>query len=143
MLTPEEPDRPCTGLSILVVDDNRNLRELLRAVFEDAGAVVRDAASVEQAQTLLEHALPDAVITDLELLPEERGGVSILEHGKGRAPSCAVVLLTGRSDEYDELCGIGFDEVLLKPKRTADLISSILATTARCRSDWNQKTAAA
>ena len=70
-------------------------------------------------------------------------GPGLDEHVKGRAPSCAVVLLTGRSDEYDELCGIGFDEVLLKPKRTADLISSILATTARCRSDWNQKTAAA
>ena len=139
-----EESRPaCAGLSVLVIDDNHYLRGVVRAILEREGAVVLDAASVGQAQTLLEPALPDAVITDLELRPEGRGGVLILEHVKRRSPSCPVLLLTGRSDAYEELCDIGFDEVLLKPTPTTALIGAILAAIRRGRSDSNQETAAA
>lgn len=139
----DEPQPACAGLSVLVIDDNHYLRGVVRAILEHEGAVVLDAASVGQAQTLLESALPDAVITDLELRPEGRGGVLILEHVKRRSRSCPVLLLTGRSDEYEELCDIGFDEVLLKPTPTTVLIGAILAAIGRGRSDSSRETAAA
>ena len=139
----EESQPACAGLSVLVIDDNHYLRGVVRAILEHEGAVVLDAASVGQAQTLLEPALPDAVITDLELRPEERGGVLILEQVKRRSPSCPVLLLTGRSDAYDELREVGFDEVLLKPTPTTALIGAILAAIRRGRSDSSRETAAA
>ena len=139
----EEPQPACAGLSVLVIDDNHYLRGVVRAILEHEGAVVLEAAGVGQAQTLMEPGLPDAVITDLELRPEGRGGVLILDHVKRRSPSCPVLLLTGRSDEYEELCGIGFDEVLLKPTSTTALIGAILVAIRRGRSDSSRKTAAA
>src|SRR5258705_7262744 len=143
MSSNEESQPACAGLSVLVIDDDHYMRAVIRAILEHEGAVVLDAASVGQAQTLLEPALPDAVITDLELRPEGRGGVLILEHVKRRSPSCPVLLLTGRSDAYDELREVGFDEVLLKPTPTTALIGAILAAIRRRRSDSSREPAAA
>lgn len=143
MLIHEEPRRACAGLSVLVIDDNHYLRDVLRMILEREGATVLDAASVAQAQTLLDRYVPDAVVTDLELFPAVRGGVSILDVVKRRYSSCPVVLLTGRSDTYEELCEIGFDEVVFKPAPTTALIGAILAAIRRCRSDSKREATAA
>jgi DNA-binding response OmpR family regulator len=143
MLPHEEPRPACAGLSVLVIDDNHYLRDVVRLILEHEGAAVLDAAGVAQAQTLLECVVPDAVVTGFDLFPEVRGGVLILERVKRRYPSCPVVLLTGRSDTYEELREIGFDEVLFKPAPTTVLIGAILAAVRRCRSDSKRATTAA
>jgi DNA-binding response OmpR family regulator len=56
-----------------------------------------------------------------------------LEHVKRRFPVCAVVVLTGRANAYDELRGIGFDAVLLKPTSTTALVAAVLAAVGRYR----------
>jgi DNA-binding response OmpR family regulator len=140
---PHEERSACAGLSVLVIDDNHYLRDVVRVILEHEGAAVLDAAGIAQAQTLLECVVPDAVITDFDLYPEVRGGVLILERVKRRYPSCPVVLLTGRSDTYDELCEIGFDEVVFKPASTTALVGAILAAIRRCRSDSKRVTTAA
>jgi DNA-binding response OmpR family regulator len=91
----------------------------------------------------LENGVPDAVVTDLELRSETCGGLLILEHVKRWFPACAVVLFTGRADAYDELCGMGFDAVLLKPTSTNELVAAILATVGRCRRTANRQTSTA
>jgi response regulator RpfG family c-di-GMP phosphodiesterase len=63
----EEPRPACAGLSVLVIDDNHYLRDVVRVILEHEGAAVLDAAGISQAQTLLECVVPDAVITDFDL----------------------------------------------------------------------------
>jgi CheY-like chemotaxis protein len=123
----------CAGLSVLVIDDNHYLRDVVRTILELEGALVFEAASLGQAQALLEKDVPDAIVTDLQLSSEECGGVVILEHVKRRFPVCAVVVLTGRANAYDELRGIGFDAVLLKPTSTTNLVAAVLAAVGRYR----------
>jgi CheY-like chemotaxis protein len=127
---------------VLVIDDHDNLRDVVRAILELEGAVVFEAAGLGQAHALLENGVPDAIITDLELRSETRGGLLILEHVKRWSPACAVVLFTGRADAYDELCD-GFDAVLLKPTSTTDLVAAILAAVGRCRRTANRQTSTA
>jgi CheY-like chemotaxis protein len=130
MLTHEQARALCAGRTVLVVDDRDTVRGVLRAMLEDAGASVLEAATVVQAQTLLEQFQPDAVLTDLELTPQWRGGVAVLEHVKRRAP-CPVLLLTAWSDELEQLRTLGFDVVLLKPLPPADLIAAVASVIQR------------
>ena len=62
------------GHDILVVDDDRDTRELLVSVFETAGASVRAAASSREGLALSLAQPPEAVISDLGM-PEEDGYV--------------------------------------------------------------------
>jgi CheY-like chemotaxis protein len=132
----------CAGLSVLVIDDHDYLRDVVRTILEFEGAVVSEAASLGQAHALLESGVPDAIVTDLELRSEARGGLLILEHVKRSSPACAVVLFTGRADAYEELCD-GFDAVLLKPTSTTDLVSAVLTAVGRCRRTANRQTSTA
>jgi CheY-like chemotaxis protein len=143
MLTQEQARAVCTGLTVLVVDDRESVRGVLRAILEDAGADVLDAASATRAESLLDRFRPDVVLTDLELTPHWRGGVAVLEHVKRRSPSCPVVLLTAWSDEMDTLRTLGFDAILLKPTPPADLITAVASVIERGRdSRWSNVTAA-
>jgi DNA-binding response OmpR family regulator len=139
----QDARQSCSGLSVLVIDDNQYLRDVVRAILELEGAVVCDAATLEHAQALLETSVTDAIVTDLQLWSEERAGVVLLEHVKRRFPVCAVLVLTDRADAYDGLCGIGFDAVLLKPTSTSDLIAAVLASVGRCRRTANRQSSTA
>ena len=143
MLSHADSRFACAGLSVLVIDDNHYLRDVVRVILEREGATVLDAASVAQAQAVLERYVPDAVVTDLEVFPDVRGGVQMLDFVKRRYSSCPVVLLTGRSDTYEELCEIGFDEVVFKPASTTVLIGAVLAAIRRYRSASKRETTAA
>jgi two-component system OmpR family response regulator len=139
----QESRSACAGVSVLVIDDNHYLRDVVRVILEREGATVLDTASVQQARAVLERYVPDVIITDLEVFPEIRGGVQMLDFVKRRYSSCPVVLLTGRSDTYEELCAIGFDEVVFKPASTTALIGAVLAAIRRCRSESTRQTTAA
>jgi DNA-binding response OmpR family regulator len=143
MLTHEQARALCTGCTVVVVDDRDSVRGVVRAILEDAGANVLDAATVGHAQTLLEQSRPDAVLTDLELTPHWRGGIAVLEHVKRRWPSCPVLLLTAWSDEMDRLRTLGFDAVLLKPTAPADLVAVVAAVIERGRDSQRSSVAAA
>ena len=131
MLNQAEARSVCSGRTVLVVDDRDSVRGVLRDILEDAGARVVEAGGVKQAQGALEQTVPDAVLTDLELTPHWRGGVTVLEQVKRRAAACPVVLLTAWSDELELLRTLGFDAVLLKPAPPADLIGAVAAAIQR------------
>ena len=140
-MTPDEARTVFTGRTILVVDDKDTVRGVLRAVFEDAGATVLDAANLRHARSILDESesSPDAVVTDLELTPDWRGGVAVLEQAKRRSPSCPVLLLTAWSDEIERLRALGFDGVLLKPTSPADLLTAVAGVIQRSGRDSQDK----
>lgn len=112
-------------LSVLIVDDNRDLRRLLDKRLKKAGYTTEVAEDGYQAKALLERQRYDVVLTDL-ILPGDIGGIEILDIAKEKDNSIEVVLITGHSSidtavqamkkgahDYLEK-PINFDELLLR-----------------------------
>jgi DNA-binding response OmpR family regulator len=82
---------PC----VVVVDDDRDSRELYRLVLESAGYRVLDAGSVDAACRLFRQSIPDVVLTDW-LLPDGDGhGVCEALYARGASRFVPVVVLSG------------------------------------------------
>lgn len=107
------------GLSVLVVEDDPDARELMHAALEQRGASVRSAESVASAFALIAVRLPDVIISDIAM-PEE-DGVAFLARLRampcecgGRLPAVAVSAYTSAADQARALTA-GFDQYLFKP----------------------------
>jgi len=82
--------------SILVVDDDRTVRETLADFFDALGYVVRSAATATAGrQAAAEHA-PDVVLVDLRL--PDASGLTLLEALRADDPELGVIMLTGHAD---------------------------------------------
>ena len=76
---------------ILVVDDERPLRELLASLFEEPGYRVRAAIHGRDALDQIEEARPDLIVMDL-MMPV-MGGVELYRHLKGREETRAIPII--------------------------------------------------
>lgn len=81
------------GLSLLIVDDESDLRLGLRRLLEPLGAAIREAAHGEEALCRMEEAPADLVLSDLSM--PGMSGVELLPRLRARWPTTAVVVLTG------------------------------------------------
>lgn len=77
---------------ILVVDNERSMREFLEIMLDQEGFRVRSASSMAQAVELIDELVPDLVITDLKM----RGGsgIDLLKQVKTQRPEVEVVVIT-------------------------------------------------
>jgi len=99
-------------VSLLVVEDDPDSREMLAATFAGCGAKVRAVASAAQARDALERAAPDVLVSDIGL-PGENGYTLIrkvraadAERGR-RIPALALTAFT-RPEERQEAIDAGF-----------------------------------
>ncbi len=83
-------------LSILIVDDNPDLRRLLDKRLKNAGYTTEVAEDGYQAKALLEKQRYDVVLTDL-MMPGDIGGIEVLDIAKEKDNSIEVVLITAHS----------------------------------------------
>ena len=101
-------------LSVLVVDDDERLYELLRSYFEQNGIGSAHAADGRRALQLLDEGPFDAVLLDIMMPGPD--GLSVLRkiREKSRVP---VIMLTAKGDETDRVVGLelGADDYLTKP----------------------------
>lgn len=79
------------SVRVLVVDDSRDQRELLGALFAKAGCVVDEAASTAEADALLRANSPDIAVIDLILEPGD-SGVAACARVRELAPDAAIVV---------------------------------------------------
>jgi DNA-binding response OmpR family regulator len=118
--------------TILVVDDEERLRELLRGYLAQAGFKVLQAADGPQALALVRAHNPDLLVLDL-MLP----GLDGLEVCRQlRTFSDAYVLmLTARAEEIDRVVGleVGADDYLTKPFSPRELVARVRAMLRRPR----------
>ena len=126
--------RPLPGVRVLVVDDDADARELLTAMLEARGVLVRSASSVREGLAALEREVPDVVLSDLAM-PDEDGYDLIrairqrsAESG-GRVPAIAVTAYARPDDETRSLSS-GFQVHLTKPVDPVDLFSAVERLTA-------------
>jgi DNA-binding NtrC family response regulator len=95
-----------TNKTVLVVDDEPCIREMLRDRFENLGARVLEAEGGEQALMLIEKTKVHAVISDIRMSGGD--GLTLLDKIRGRYPRVPVVcLVSGNADITNE-------EVLLR-----------------------------
>ncbi|MDO9023503.1 response regulator [Zwartia sp.] len=118
---------------ILIVDDDRDIRDLLSEYLQKQGYRVSVAADGRAMRTVLSRAEPDLIVLDL-MLPGEDGLVLCREV---RAQSdIPIIILTARGEEVDRIVGLemGADDYLAKPFSPRELLARIKSILRRTRS---------
>lgn len=109
--------------SILLVDDDADLRDMLRESLEDAGYRVITAAGGRTGLTLFRHGPVDAVITDLMMADGE--GIEFIVHLKEATPCVPVIAMSAKAKYLEQAAKLGADWTLLKPFRFHDLLACL------------------
>jgi len=118
---------------ILIVEDDRTLRETLDEALGDEGFEVQAAADAGRALDLVFGRHFDLVLLDV-MLPGP-SGFEILREMRERGLRTPVVLLTVRSDEHDRVLGfdLGADDYVTKPFSLRELLRRVRAVLRRTR----------
>src|SRR3954471_19002975 len=105
---------------ILVVDDERSIRELLEITFRKEGYRVEVAHNVDDAKRKLESQIFDIVISDVRMPGES--GVDLLKLTKEIAPDCFFLLITGVPTVETAIAAInsGADRYVIKDHELVD-----------------------
>jgi two-component system OmpR family response regulator/two-component system phosphate regulon response regulator OmpR len=116
---------------ILVVDDDKRLRDLLQRYLGEQGFVVRTAENAEAMDKALTRDSFDLIVLDLMLPGED--GLSICRRLRASEPQQAIIMLTARGDEIDRIVGLemGADDYLPKPFNPRELVARIQAVLRR------------
>lgn len=116
--------------TVLLVEDERKLRELVRSYLERAGFAVLSTGSGAEALTLATSASPDLVVLDLRL-PDIPGETVASElRAAGPVP---ILMLTAKSAEADRIRGLelGADDYVTKPFSPRELVLRVQAILRR------------
>ena len=113
--------------TILVVEDDPSIRELLAINLESSGHRVVEAASAEEAEPLITASLPDLILLDW-MLPGRTGPqfAARLRESE-RTADVPIIMLTAMDQPVDRRRGIGFgaDAYLTKPFDVDELTGTI------------------
>lgn len=118
--------------TVLVVDDERKLRNLLRDYLEREGYAVLEAADGSTALDLARATRPDLVVLDLGLPGLPGDEVARLLRKDSDLP---IVMLTAKATENDRVAGLrmGADDYVVKPFSPRELVARIEAVLRRSR----------
>jgi CheY-like chemotaxis protein len=117
------------GRHLLVVEDDKDARDVFCAMLDYEGAMVFGAASAEEALDILRTVQPHAVITDIMMPGHD--GFWLLEQLRSserlrRIPVVAVTAVAAREEVLDA----GFDAFVSKPVRPESVPDAVLAALA-------------
>jgi CheY-like chemotaxis protein len=127
--TPVEPAPLLRGLSILVVDDNPEDRDFVRTSLEHYGAVVRTAASTQEACERFRRDRPDVLVSDL-VMPDQDGlelirQIRAMDEGAGRITPAAALSALARTEDRRRALNAGYQMHVTKPIDPLELASTI------------------
>ncbi|MBP2309745.1 response regulator [Azospirillum melinis] len=119
---------------VLIVDDDRDIRELVSGYLKRNGLRVTLAADGRQMRSFLERDRVDLIVLDI-MMPGDDGLVLCRELRAGRHAATPVLMLTARNDEMDRILGLemGADDYLVKPFAARELLARIKAILRRAR----------
>jgi two-component system phosphate regulon response regulator PhoB len=119
--------------TVLVIEDESAIAELIAINLRHAGFEVTLAATADQAQAAVDAVLPDLVLLDW-MLPGQ-SGVTLARQWRSqtRTKELPIIMLTARADETDKIAGLdaGADDYLTKPFSTQELLARIRAVLRR------------
>jgi len=120
--------------SILVVEDEPAIQELIAVNLEHAGHQVLRAGNVPEARLLIRDELPDLVLLDLMLPGGAPGSAFAYElRADERTRDIPIIMLTARDQEQDKVAGLdaGADDYVTKPFAPRELLARIKAVMRR------------
>jgi signal transduction histidine kinase/ActR/RegA family two-component response regulator len=117
------------GLKVLTVDDDPDARQLVQAVLEDCGSIVRVASTVAEAMRAIEEEIPDVLLSDIGM-PGEDGytlirRVRALPAGRGGTVPAAALTAYARAEDRRNVLNAGYTIHLPKPLEPAALIAVV------------------
>ncbi|HKE03753.1 MAG TPA: PAS domain S-box protein, partial [Blastocatellia bacterium] len=130
---PLENGHRLEGVRVLVVEDNPDTLEMLKFIFDERGAEVITAASVNEALEALERLRPDALVSDIAM--PDRDGYDLIREVRSRGPergglipAVAVTAYTRAEDRVRALAA-GFQMHVAKPIDPDELIAVVASLT--------------
>src|SRR5215475_11780539 len=116
--------------TVLLVEDERKLRDLVRSYLERAGFTVLSTDSGAEALTLASSAGPDLVVLDLGL--PDVPGETVAREVRAAGPT-PILMLTAKSAEEDRIRGLelGADDYVTKPFSPRELVLRVQAILRR------------
>ena len=115
--------------SVLVVDDEPTIGEVVSRYLERAGYETRVAGDGAGALKAVEERAPDLIVLDLMLPGID--GLEVMRRVRDRAG--AIILLTAKGEEYDRIVGLrlGADDYVVKPFSPGELVARVDAVLRR------------
>ena len=83
---------------ILIIDDNPDIRNILKDLISDAGYETRIAANYNQALKEIDKKLPDVAIIDVKLDKGDNDGIELLSHIKKKNKDVPVIIISGHAN---------------------------------------------
>lgn len=126
--------------TVLLVEDERKLRDLVRSYLERAGFTVLSTGSGAEAISLAATATPDLVVLDLGLPDVPGESVATELRATSQVP---ILMLTARATQEDRIAGLelGADDYVTKPFSPRELVLRVQAILRRGGSTTGQEAA--
>jgi DNA-binding response OmpR family regulator len=123
-------------VNVLVVEDDKQLAELLDGVFREEGHAPVVCGSLAAAEGALAGGAFDVVVLD-RMLPDG-DGMDLCARLRGRIPPLPVVMLTARGEVHDRVSGLraGADDYVVKPFDVEELLARVDAVHRRAHQPW-------
>ncbi|AIL32137.1 phosphate regulon transcriptional regulator PhoB [Basilea psittacipulmonis] len=119
--------------TILIVEDEIAIQELIALNVEMAGYKVKTASSAQQARSIIQEKLPDLILMDW-MIPGQSGLSLIKEIRQDkRSHDVPIIMLTAKADESNKIEGfeVGVDDYITKPFSPKELLARIKAVLRR------------
>lgn len=119
---------------VLVVDDETNMRRLLRSALQKSGFAVLEAADGTEAMSLLRTREIDVALVDVMLPGVD--GLELVRRIRGES-AVPIILITARGEESSRVAGleVGADDYVVKPFSTQELLARVRALLRRIELD--------
>jgi DNA-binding response OmpR family regulator len=127
---PEKTSMNTPGTTLLIVEDDAEIRGLVVEMMRREGYTVEEAEDAQGMDAVLSRCRPDLMILDLMLPGED--GLSICRRIRAR-DQMPILMLTAKSDEIDRVLGLemGADDYLVKPFGPRELLARVRAILRR------------
>ena len=116
--------------TVLVVDDDPHIRQLLVFALAKAGLIAREAKDGEEALAMAAEQLPDLLILDINM--PRLDGLEVCRRLRAHATT-PILFLSSRDDEIDRVVGIelGGDDYVVKPFSPREVVARVMAILRR------------
>lgn len=115
---------PTRQAHVLVVDDDRGIREFVRTVLADEGYAVSEATDGQEALERVEAQRPDVILLDMRM-PVMDGWEFARTYRQRPGPHAPIVIVTAALDVAKDAKEIGADGFLAKPFQLDDLLDLV------------------
>ena len=123
--------------SVMVVDDDQDLAEMLGIVLNGVGMEVDLVSRGDEAIEVFKNSQPDLVLLDIMLPGTD--GIEVCREIRKHSTRVPIVMLTAKSDTHDIVKGLeaGADDYMVKPFKPSELVARIRTRLRRAGGDIN------